>query len=151
MLHLLKFNERGHIPNGKKRAFIVTNETCLLAFIWIMLGNMTDLRTASKRPEHNRHSPRCKRQPEIRLRSQAKWPWNCHEMNTTIVMETFDWRPPKLNFWNGKKSLKGVTGNRCNAALQILPPFHTIKLKCPLQLIEEWNKTVILFITSYSL
>ena len=31
--HLLKVNERGHIPYGKKRAFISTNETGLLAFI----------------------------------------------------------------------------------------------------------------------
>ena len=35
-------------------------------------------------------------------------PRNWHEMNTTIVMETFDWRPPKLRFWNGKKSLRGA-------------------------------------------
>ena len=32
-------------------------------------------------------------------------PWNWHEMNTTIVMDTFDWRPLKLSFWNWKKSL----------------------------------------------
>ena len=44
MLHLLQVNEQGHIPNGKKRAFILTNETRLLAFIWIMLRNMTDLK-----------------------------------------------------------------------------------------------------------
>ena len=35
-------------------------------------------------------------------------PWNWHETNTTIVMDTFDWRQPKLSFWNGKKSLKGA-------------------------------------------
>ena len=35
----------------------------------------------------------------------AKLTWNEH---TTIVMETFDWRPPKLRFWNGKKSLRGA-------------------------------------------
>ena len=29
------------------------------------------------------------------------------KMNTTIVMETFDWRPPKLSFWNGKKIVEG--------------------------------------------
>ena len=34
----------------------------------------------------------------------AKLTW----MNTTIVIETFDWRPPKLRFWNGKKSLRGA-------------------------------------------
>ena len=28
-------------------------------------------------------------------------------MNTTIVMDTFDWRPPKLRFWNGKKIVEG--------------------------------------------
>ena len=34
------------------------------------------------------------------------------KMNTTIVMDTFDWRPPK----NGEKILEGprVIGNRCN-------------------------------------
>ena len=31
-----------------------------------------------------------------------------YEMNMTIVMDTFDWRPPKLSFWNGKKSSKGA-------------------------------------------
>ena len=55
MLRLLQVNEVGHIPYGKKRAFILTR---LLAFIWIMLGDMTDLRTASKCPENNRHSAR---------------------------------------------------------------------------------------------
>ena len=42
-------------------------------------------------------------------------PWKWHEMNTTIVMDTFDWRPPKLSFWNGKKNRwrAHVTGNRC--------------------------------------
>ena len=58
MLRLLQVNEQGHIPSGKKRAFILTNETRLLALIWIILGNMTDLRTASKCPENNRHSAR---------------------------------------------------------------------------------------------
>ena len=58
MLRLLQVNEVGHIPYGKKRAFILTNETRLLAFIWIMQGDMTDLRTESKCPENNRHSAR---------------------------------------------------------------------------------------------
>ena len=25
-----------------------------------------------------------------------------------IVMDTYDWRPPKRSFWNGKKTLEGV-------------------------------------------
>ena len=29
------------------------------------------------------------------------------EMNTTIAMDTFYWRPPKLSFWNGKKIVEG--------------------------------------------
>ena len=33
MLCLLKVNERGHIPYGKKRAFILNNATRLPAFI----------------------------------------------------------------------------------------------------------------------
>ena len=33
------------------------------------------------------------------------WLWNGDEINTTIVIETFDWRPPKLRFSNGKKPL----------------------------------------------
>ena len=35
----------------------------------------------------------------------AKLTWNEHDC---IVMETFDWRPPKLSFWNRKKSLRGA-------------------------------------------
>ena len=36
-------------------------------------------------------------------------------MNTSIVMETFEWRPPELGFSNGKKSFGArVTVNRCN-------------------------------------
>ena len=32
---------------------------------------------------------------------------NWHEMNRTIVMETFDWRPPKLSFRKWKKIVGG--------------------------------------------
>ena len=65
MLRLLQVNELGNIPYGKKHAFSLTNETRLLAFIWIMLGDMTDLRTASKCPENNRHSVRWPRSISI--------------------------------------------------------------------------------------
>ena len=41
-----------------------------------------------------------------------KLTWNEHDY---IVMETFDWRPPKLSFWNRKKGWGArVTGNRCD-------------------------------------
>ena len=40
--------------------------------------------------------------------NERAWLWNWQEMNTTIVMETFEWRPPKLSFSNGKKSLRGA-------------------------------------------
>ena len=50
-------SERGHIPH-EKTPLSLPNETRLLALIWIIIGNMTDLRTASKCPESNRHSAR---------------------------------------------------------------------------------------------
>ena len=53
--------------------------------------------------------------------NERTWLWNWHEMNTTIVMETFEWRPPKLSFANGKKNRWGarVTGNRCKVTPKI--------------------------------
>ena len=58
MLRLLQVNERGHNPYEKKRAFILTNQTRLLAFIWIIIENMADPWTASKCHENNSHSAR---------------------------------------------------------------------------------------------
>ena len=55
----------------------------------------------------------------IQRRSNTS-PWNWHETNTTIAMDTFDWRPPKLSFWIGKKNRcrARVTGNRWNKIWQ---------------------------------
>ena len=36
MLRPLQVDERGYIPYGKKRSFVLTNETHHLPFIWIM-------------------------------------------------------------------------------------------------------------------
>ena len=58
MLRLFEVNEGGHNPYGKKRAFILTNETRLHAFIWIIIDNMTDPWTASNCHENNSHSAR---------------------------------------------------------------------------------------------
>ena len=45
--------------------------------------------------------------------------FNCRHENRTVVMETFDWRPPKFYFRNMKKCRWGacVTGNRCNTVV----------------------------------
>ena len=122
---LLKVNERGHIPYGKRRPFILTNETCLQAFIWIIPGNMTglvtDLRTASKCHENNRHSP-----PECRSWMLWKSFTNIYTANEEAVFKSILFvsldNSSTLLFILGNSGLK--IGNCCwLVLLSVFPVF----------------------------